>query len=129
MATRELRSSPSMVPLFARAGAAMIPGASNLPFIGGGGREVPDLTLKLTDASIDRDRLTAYNRVCGFDLRDEVPPTYPHMLAFPLQLSLMTDSSFPFPAIGLVHIANRIVQHRPISTTEKLDIAVRATPL
>lgn len=129
MATRELHSSPSMVPLFARAGAAMIPGASHLPFVGGGGRDVPDLTLKLIDVSIEPDRVSAYSRVCGFDLRDTVPVTYPHMLAFPLQLSLMTDPGFPFPAIGLVHIANRIVQHRPIGTTEKLEIAVRATPL
>ena len=129
MATRELHSSPSMAPLFARAGAAMIPGASKLPFVGGGGRDVPDLTLRLTDASIDPDRLSAYNRVCGFDLRDTVPATYPHILAFPLQLSLMTDPSFPFGAIGLVHIANRIIQHRPIRTTDKLDIAVRATPV
>jgi acyl dehydratase len=118
-----------MVPLFARAGAAMIPGASKLPFVGGGGRDVPELTLKLTDASIDPDRLSAYNRVCGFDLRDAVPVTYPHILAFPLQLSLMTDPSFPFPAIGLVHIYNRIVQHRPIKATEKLQIEVRATPV
>jgi acyl dehydratase len=114
-----------MPALFARAGAAMIPGAAKLPFVGGGGRDVPDLT----DVAIEPDRLSAYNRVCGFDLRDTVPVTYPHILAFPLQLSLMTDPSFPFPAIGLVHIANRIMQHRPIRTTEKLDIAVRATPV
>jgi hypothetical protein len=130
MATRELSSSPSMPALFARAGAAMIPGASKLPFLGsGGGRDVPDLTLKLTDSSIDPDRLSAYNRVCGFDLRDSVPVTYPHILAFPLQLSLMTDPSFPFAAIGLVHIYNRISQHRPIRTTEQLEIAVHATPV
>jgi acyl dehydratase len=129
MATRELNKSPSMLPMFARAGAAMIPGASRLPFVGGGGRDVPDLTLRLADVAVEPDRLSAYNRVCGFDLRDAVPPTYPHILAFPLQLSLMTDPSFPFPAIGLVHIANRIIQHRPIQTTEKLQINVWATPL
>ena len=114
MTTRELSSSPSMLLMFARAGVAMIPGASRLPFVAGGGRDVPDLTLRLTDVAVDPDRLSAYNRVCGFDLRDTVPVTYPHILAFPLQLSLMTDPSFPFPAIGLVHIANRIIQHRPI---------------
>jgi hypothetical protein len=122
-----------MVPLFARAGAAMIPGVSHVPIlgglVGGGGREVPDLTLRLADVAIDADRLAAYNRVCGFDLRDTLPATYPHMLAFPLQLSLMTDPGFPFPAIGLVHIYNRIVQHRPIRTTERLHIAVTAAPL
>jgi MaoC dehydratase-like protein len=129
MATRELDGAPSMLPLFARAGAALIPGASHLPFVSGGGRDVPDTTLRLTDVAIDGDRLTAYDRVCAFDLRDTVPPTYPHILAFPLQLSLMTDPSFPFPAIGLVHIHNRITQHRPIRASEKLQIDVRATPV
>jgi acyl dehydratase len=128
MATRELNSAPSMLPLFARAGAAMIPGASHLPFVGGGGRDVPDTALRLTDVAIDSDRLVAYDRVCGFDLSDAVPATYPHILAFPLQLSLMTDSSFPFPAIGLVHIHNRITQHRPIRASERLQIDVWATP-
>jgi hypothetical protein len=119
------------LPLFARAGAAMIPGASHLPFVGvgGGGRDVPDLTLRLNDVAIDADRLTAYDRVCGFDLRDTLPASYPHILAFPLQLALMTDSSFPVPAIGLVHIYNRIIQHRTIRTSERLQITVSATPL
>jgi hypothetical protein len=130
MATKELSSAPSMVPLFARAGAAMIPGASHLPFVGGTRqKDVPDLTLRLTDVAIDSDRLAAYSRVCAFTLSNAVPPTYPHILAFPLQLSLMTDPSFPFGAIGLVHIHNRIVQHRPIRTSEKLQIDVTATPL
>jgi acyl dehydratase len=129
MATRELNSSPSMLPMFARAGVAMIPGASHLPFVGGGGRDVPDLALSLSEVAIEPDRLSAYNRVCGFDLRDTIPATYPHILAFPLQLSLMTDPGFPLPAIGLVHIANRISQHRPIRTTEKLALKVWATPL
>jgi acyl dehydratase len=118
-----------MVPMFARAGLAMVPGASRLPFVGGGGRDVPDLTLRLSDVPIEPDRLSTYNRVCGFDLRDTIPAAYPHVLAFPLQLSLMTDPGFPFPAIGLVHIANRITQHRPIRTSDRLQITVWATPV
>jgi hypothetical protein len=126
-----LSSPPGMLPLFARAGAAMIPGASKLPFVGGGGRgdDVPSLTLKLEQVGIDRDRLAAYTRVTKFPLRDQLPPTYPHILAFPLHLKLMTDSRFPFPALGLVHVSNEIVQHRPIRVTEELDIDVHATPL
>jgi len=129
MATRDLDSAPSMLPLFARAGAAMIPGASHLPFVGGGGRDVPDTKLRLRNATIEPDRLAAYDRVCGFSLSDVLPPTCPHILAFPLQLSLMTDPGFPFPAIGLVHIHNRITQHRPIRSSERLQIDVWATPL
>src|SRR5258708_11836750 len=102
MATEEkvLSSTPGMLPLFARAGAAMIPGASKLPFVGGGGRadDVPELRLKLEAVRIDRERLAAYNRVCKFPLRDQLPPTYPHILAFPLHLALMTDRRVPLPA-------------------------------
>jgi acyl dehydratase len=119
-----------MLPLFARAGAGMIPGASRIPLLGGTrGSDVPDLTFVRNEVEVDRDRLAAYDRVCGFDLKDTLPPTYPHILAFPMQLALMTDGSFPFPAIGLVHIYNRITQHRPIRLDETLALRVWATPI
>lgn len=120
-----------MLPLFARAGAAMIPGASKLPGVGRTqrGSDVPDTVLVLEEALTDRARLTAYDRVCGFPLRDELPCTYPHVLAFPLHLRLMTDPAFPFPALGLVHIQNVIEQRRPILADEALSIRVWATPL
>jgi hypothetical protein len=129
MAVRELSASPSMLPLFGRAGLAMIPGASRLPFVGGGADDVPDLTLLLGEVSVDRERLLAYDRVCGFTLGDQLPATYPHMLAFPLHLALMADGSFPFSAIGLVHIYNRIVQHRRLQASELLSLRVWAEPL
>ena len=129
MSPRDFQKSPSMLPLFARAGAAMIPGASRLPFVGGGGRDVPYLTLRLTDVQVDQARLAKYDRVCGFGLRDVLPATFPHILAFPLQLSLMTDPAFPFGAIGLVHIYNRITQHRAIRSSERLQLDVWATPV
>jgi acyl dehydratase len=129
MPTRTLASSPSMAGLFGRAGLAMVPGASRLPFVAGGGDQIPQLTLALDDVRVDRDRLAAYDRVCGFSLGDTLPATYPHMLAFPLHLALMTDGRFPFGAIGLVHIANEITQHRPIRSEETLSIRVWATQL
>jgi hypothetical protein len=120
-----------MLSLFGRAGLAMIPGISRVPFLGVGGRsnEIPSLTFTLPSVRVDRDRLTAYNRVCGFSVSDTLPPTFPHILAFPLHLALMTDSSFPFPAIGLVHISNSITQRRPIGASEELSLRVWPTPL
>ncbi len=129
MAEKELSGSPGMLPMFLRAGVGAIPGASRLPFVSGGGKELPDTTLVLNEVTTDRDRLARYDRVCGFDVSDTLPPTYPHMLAFPMQLSLMTDGKFPFPAIGLVHIVNEIVQHRPIKATEELQVKVWASNL
>jgi acyl dehydratase len=128
---RVYESPPGMVQLFARAGAGMIPGASRVPFVGLGarGKDIPPLTLTLPAVSVDRERLTAYNRVCGFSVSDTLPPTFPHILAFPLHLALMTDPSFPFPAIGLVHISNAITQHRPIDASETLAFKVWPTEL
>ena len=51
------------------------------------------------------------------------------MLAFPLAVRIMTERSFPFPLLGLVHIGNEIVQHRPIGADEALTVRVRAQDL
>jgi acyl dehydratase len=138
MPVRELKSSPSMAGSFARGGlgaitgviSGVIPGASRVPLIGGRrSRDVPDVRLVLREVTVDRERLAAYDRVCGFGVSDRLPATYPHVLAFPLQLALMTDPSFPLPAIGLVHIANEITQHRQILAGEQLELQVWATAL
>ncbi|MHB8241553.1 MAG: MaoC family dehydratase [Solirubrobacteraceae bacterium] len=128
-ATRQLTAPPGSLGLSLRAGLALVPGASALPFVAGGGKEIPDVTLTLSGARLDAQRLTDYARVCDFGVRDSLPVTAPHLLAFPLHMALMTDGSFPFPAVGLVHLSNRIVQHRPIAAAEALDVSVHATPL
>lgn len=129
MSARLLQSPPSTLGLYARAGIGSIPGLSSLPLIGGRQADVPEQELVMQDVSVDLDRLAAYNDVCGFRLGDSLPPTYPHILAFPMQMALMTDRRFPFPAIGLVHITNKIRQHRPIAVGERLEIRVRASKL
>jgi acyl dehydratase len=126
---RALDSSPRILPLYARAAAPMIPGASLLPFVPGGGGEIPELELTLAGVTADPDKVAAYARVCGFPLRDSLPATYPHVLAFPLQMAVMADGGFPFGAVGLVHVENRIVQRRPIVVAEELDLLVHPTPL
>jgi acyl dehydratase len=130
MAPRTLDSSPSILPLYARAALPMIPGASLLPFVPGGGGEIPDgLDLELTGVSAKPEDVAAYAKVCGFALRDTLPPTYPHMLAFPLHMAVMSDGSFPFGAVGLVHVENSIAQKRPIGIDEEMTIRVRPTKL
>jgi acyl dehydratase len=129
MTARTLESSPSILPLYARAAAPLIPGASLLPFVPGGGGEIPDLELDLAGVRAKPEDVAAYARVCGFALRDHLPPTYPHVLAFPLHMAVMADGSFPFGAVGLVHVENRIEQHRRIGGGEELTIHVQPTKL
>lgn len=127
---KTLDSSPSILPLYARAALPMIPGASLLPFVPGGGGEIPDgLDLELAGVTAEPSEVAAYARVCGFALRDQLPPTYPHMLAFPLHMAVMSDGSFPFGAVGLVHVENTISQKRPIGINEEMTIRVRPTKL
>ncbi|HEV7770852.1 MAG TPA: MaoC/PaaZ C-terminal domain-containing protein [Solirubrobacterales bacterium] len=129
MSTRTLQHSPRVLPLYARAAAPLIPGASLLPFIPGGGGEIPELDLSQAGVKADPAKVAAYAKVCGFALRDRLPPTYPHVLAFPLQMAVMADGGFPFGAVGLIHLENRIVQHRRIGFGEEMTIRVRPTKL
>jgi len=100
-----------------------LPGVKKKP-----GSTLPDLTLT-TSGVVARDKVAAYNAVCGFATKDTAPLPYLHMLAFPLHMALMTDSSFPFVALGMVHLENSITQHRPVAYAEKVDLSLRAANL
>ncbi len=120
MTVRELESTPNLAALYAKA-------AVTGPL--GGGDELPDTELVLRHAQVDVDHLARYARVCGFTLRDTLPVTYPHIVAFPLAVEIMADRSFPFSLPGLVHVANGITQHRPIGVDEALTLRVRTRDL
>jgi MaoC like domain len=113
------------VSVYLKAAAGALPGAGRLPFVAGGGGAMPDVTFEAQDVRPELSRVADYARVCGFRVRDELPATYPHVLAFALQMDLMTDGSFPFSPVGLVHIANRIEVRRPLRVGEPLDLRVR----
>jgi hypothetical protein len=74
--------------------------------------------------AVDARHVARYARVCGYTIGDTLPATYPHVLAFPLHMELLAAS--PFSAVGVVHIANRIVQHRPLALGEALELRVHA---
>jgi acyl dehydratase len=112
------------VAAYLKAAVGALPGAGRLPFVAGGGGPLPELELEET-ACAEPDRVADYARVCGFRVRDELPATYPHVLGFPLHMRLMTDGSFPFRAVGLVHIENRIAVRRPLRAGETLQVRVR----
>jgi hypothetical protein len=90
---------------------------------------LPDVEYVRREVRIDRGHVAAYDRVCGFRLGDILPATYPHVLAFPLAMRLMSGPGFPFPVVGLVQIANRIRQLRPLTADMTLEMSVRADGL
>lgn len=126
---KELEKPPGLTGLYPKAllGTLSSP-VRRLPGLGRSG-ELPDTRLEVKGVEIDRAHLAAYDRVCGFTLRDELPPTYPHMVAFPLAMQLMTDTSFPFAVIGLVHVGNRIELRQPLQAGDRIDVRVWAENL
>ncbi|MCW0212258.1 MAG: MaoC/PaaZ C-terminal domain-containing protein [Pseudonocardia sp.] len=92
----------------------------------GRGKTLPDGEIVREGVAVDLGHLADYARVCGFGLGDILPPTYPHVLAFGLQLELMAARAFPLPLPGLVHVANAITTHRAVRVGEALDLRVRA---
>ena len=127
--TREIEGAPATLPMMLKAALPVLPGVSLLPGIRKSGSTLPQLTLTRHDVAVDRDHVSAYSEVCGFGLREALPVSYPHMLAFPLHLALMTDGDFPFPAVGLVHIENSITAHRAITAAERLQVTARPQDL
>ncbi|MDQ1749231.1 MAG: hypothetical protein QOE71_287 [Pseudonocardiales bacterium] len=121
---RQLPASPHLAPMFAR---AVLSGLHRRP------RDIPtDVSrhrLALTERSIDPDHLAAYQRLCGFRVSDRLPPTYLHVLSFPLAVARMNEGDFPFPLLGLVHIRNSVRQVRPVELDETVAVEVWADPV
>ena len=96
---------------------------------GVGAAELPSLRLVRPKVPLDPEQIGRYARVCGFIPEHGVPPTFPHVMAFPLQLMLLTDPAFPWPAIGLVHISNTVHMRRTLHAGQALRIEVESGAL
>ena len=79
------------------------------------------------EARMNRVRVTqlsAYQKICGFIESDDLPVTMPQIIAAPLHMAVISHPRFPIPALGLVHVSNRITQSRRIRADETLDVFV-----
>ncbi|HET6296885.1 MAG TPA: MaoC/PaaZ C-terminal domain-containing protein [Kribbella sp.] len=119
MPTRRYDDSPRFGSLYAKTVKATLRRTEYEPDSDG-------LTLELPQAAIDHDHLTAYREVTGFSPGPALPVTYPHVLAFPLHLDLMSDPSFPHRPMGIVHLSNTITQLKPIPLHAELAISVHS---
>lgn len=125
MATTEtLSSAPGLLQPYLKAALGALP----LP-TGSRPRTLPDREVELRGLTVDREHLARYAEVCGFRNADVLPPTYLHVLAFGMSMRLMSAGDFPFPLLGLVHVANRIELARPATADETFDVRVRAADL
>ena len=114
----EVYSAPSMARLYVKAATRRKVTGKTLPQ--DGLRQVLE---------VDQQRLAAYRSVCGFSENGLLPPTYPHVLAFALQMQLLTARDFPFPLLGLVHLSNRIRVLRPLGGVSQVRTSVHVENL
>jgi acyl dehydratase len=90
---------------------------------------LPDVRWSRAGIRVDVEDLVAYSRVCHFPVTGTLPPSYPHLVAFPLQMVVMSGDRFPLPLLGAVHVENRIEVLRPVQHDEALDVSVWAQDL
>lgn len=113
--------------------ASLVRGAVTSPFKHPGrpGATLPTDRLTLPAAPAAPGPLAAYRDICGFPAPESepLPLTYPHVLAFPLAMRLMTARRFPLPVVGLVHTWIEIVARRPVHSDEPLELTLYAEEL
>ena len=80
-----LDGPPSMGMLFARAALTAR----------GRGGELPATHLARVAVEVDPARVADYAELCRSRFGDVLPPMFPHVLTFPLQVALMADRAFP----------------------------------
>jgi hypothetical protein len=88
------------------------------------GMEIPALSMQVNGVRINKRHLARYNRICGFSDESTIVPTYLQILAFPLQIGMLVQKSFPIPLLGVVHVRNTIDVLAPLSRDVSYDLAV-----
>jgi acyl dehydratase len=87
------------------------------------GRVVPRIEARLTRVRVDPSHLRRYRELCGGGEGPQLPLAYPHVLASALHLAMLASERFPVALMGLVHMANRIEQFRPLDPAAGGEIA------
>ena len=108
----QIQKSPSSAALYARIATTMLKKGKG---------SLPDITIKLDNATLDPEKLKTYNKVCGFEHTLIVPATFIHTIIFPMHTQLLSQPEVPYPLPGLIHFANSIKQHRPLYIGEEFN--------
>jgi len=78
------------------------------------GQNVPRLESSVQSVAARTRHVARYRQVCGFDDDGSLPIAYPHVLAMPLHIAMLTHPRFPVRLMGLIHVANEIHHIRPL---------------
>lgn len=96
---------------------------------GRGKPSLPQTAYRVRKVRIDAERARDFDHLMGGPATDLVHPGVLHVLAFPISLALMARRDFPFALLGLVHLRNQVLQHRPVRVGELVDVECRVRDL
>lgn len=108
---------PSVWVSFAKAAK---PGAVRLR----SGQDIPRLEAHLAPAPASTRMVNKYRKLCGFDANGLLPVTFPHIMAAPLHMAVLTHDAFPLKLLGAVHMRNAVHQYRALHENEPLAVHV-----
>jgi len=119
--TVTLPKLPDAIPLYAKAFAS----ARRKP---AADATVQPMEVKVSGFRAKKANLDAYRAICGFAPSDEMPITYPQVMATSLHMWLMNQPQFPFPLLGIIHLRNRNEQKRPLLVGETFEVRASLGP-
>lgn len=90
---------------------------------------LPDVMYVRPEVVVDAHKVASYAKVCGFCPAHGVSMLFPHLEAFPLAMMLFGSADFPWPAMGIVHLANQAKQHHRLHIGDVLRIEVQTGQL
>jgi acyl dehydratase len=88
-------------------------------------KKLPPVTLVRPEVVLDGAHIAQYNALCGFTPAQGVPLLYPQLLTFPLVMSYVGSADCPWPALGTVHLANRIEQTRSLKAGDAVRVELQ----
>ncbi len=94
------------------------------PSVLASGQDIPLIRATLSPSVPAAAHVAAYRALCGFAADGTLPCTYPHVLAAPLHLAMLTHDAFPLRLLGAVHVRNQVRQHRVLAATDALGVTV-----
>ena len=103
----EITETPSLAATFFR---ALGTGAKRPGLV----KSLPQVELVLPRVELNAQHIGQYSALCGFKMGQGVPLIYPQLLTFPLVTAYICSPECPWPAMGTVHLANSIEQHKPL---------------
>lgn len=86
---------------------------------------LPDIQAHWPKAKVDAVALQHYLKTLDIQPSENLPVMYPHVLANGMHMHMLAHKAFPIRAMGVLHLKNSVLQHKPIAVSAVMDIHTR----